>query len=246
MSHSFRESLIAASNPEVSHHYWIHHPHDHHSFLLSFSSMTSILSRRKERSPPSRPTHFPLTPFLNLDPAIAPSQTHSAPDPFARESSGQSHSIYATRSPPKAVTSDSDDAVKLRHRRNRSAEILHTIPGDTYLQPPIVSADPTSDDSTSNLCEVSLPEPDMKPTHIQPHRARAAGVEDEVEAELGDQLHNLPRDTALSPATLSGFDTRFNGSNVSVGSRIKADKVLGLPAAKLASAYLVSGLGKVG
>ncbi|OCF45755.1 hypothetical protein I317_00243 [Kwoniella heveanensis CBS 569] len=47
------------------------------------------------------------------------------------------------------------------------------------------------------------------------------------------------------PHVLASFDRTFNQSATSVGSRAKADKMLGIDAnAKLASLYLVSGLGK--
>nr|XP_019008347.1 uncharacterized protein I206_06906 [Kwoniella pini CBS 10737]OCF47128.1 hypothetical protein I206_06906 [Kwoniella pini CBS 10737] len=58
-----------------------------------------------------------------------------------------------------------------------------------------------------------------------------------------DELKGLRNDSV--PHILSGFNQTFNQSTTSVGSRAKADKVLGIDSnAKLASLYLVSGLGK--
>ncbi|WWD07517.1 hypothetical protein V865_005618 [Kwoniella europaea PYCC6329] len=58
-----------------------------------------------------------------------------------------------------------------------------------------------------------------------------------------DELKGLRNDSM--PHILSSFDRTFNQSVTSVGSRTKADKMLGIDSnAKLASLYLVSGLGK--
>ncbi|WVQ69409.1 uncharacterized protein L199_007626 [Kwoniella botswanensis] len=58
-----------------------------------------------------------------------------------------------------------------------------------------------------------------------------------------DELKGLRNDSM--PHILSSFDRTFNQSVTSVGSRTKADKMLGIDLnAKLASLYLVSGLGK--
>ncbi|WVW78297.1 hypothetical protein I302_100251 [Kwoniella bestiolae CBS 10118] len=58
-----------------------------------------------------------------------------------------------------------------------------------------------------------------------------------------DELKGLRNDSM--PHILSSFDRTFNQSATSVGSRTKADKMLGIDSnAKLASLYLVSGLGK--
>ncbi|OCF58670.1 hypothetical protein L486_03160 [Kwoniella mangroviensis CBS 10435] len=58
-----------------------------------------------------------------------------------------------------------------------------------------------------------------------------------------DELKGLRNDSM--PHILSSFDRTFNQSVTSVGSRTKADKMLGIDSnAKLASLYLVSGLAK--
>ncbi|WVF69649.1 hypothetical protein IAT40_004428 [Kwoniella sp. CBS 6097] len=58
-----------------------------------------------------------------------------------------------------------------------------------------------------------------------------------------DEVRGLRSDSM--PHVLASFDRTFNQSATSVGSRTKADKMLGIDAnAKLASLYLVSGLGK--
>ncbi|WWC59598.1 uncharacterized protein I303_102156 [Kwoniella dejecticola CBS 10117] len=59
-----------------------------------------------------------------------------------------------------------------------------------------------------------------------------------------DELKGLRNDSM--PHILSSFDRTFNQSATSIGSRTKADKMLGIDSnAKLASLYLVSGLGKL-
>ncbi|WVQ98203.1 hypothetical protein IAU59_005325 [Kwoniella sp. CBS 9459] len=58
-----------------------------------------------------------------------------------------------------------------------------------------------------------------------------------------DEVRGLRSDSM--PHILASYDRTFNQSATSVGSRAKADKMLGIDAnAKLASLYLVSGLGK--
>nr|ODN89542.1 hypothetical protein L203_02254 [Cryptococcus depauperatus CBS 7841] len=82
----------------------------------------------------------------------------------------------------------------------------------------------------------------IRPTRIKGRTTmstRAPGIMEETEEQ--DELRGLQSESKL---VLGGLD-RFNQSSASVGSRHKADKMLGLdPNAKLASLYLVSGLGK--
>ncbi|WVN89327.1 uncharacterized protein L203_104549 [Cryptococcus depauperatus CBS 7841] len=84
----------------------------------------------------------------------------------------------------------------------------------------------------------------IRPTRIKGRTTmstRAPGIMEETEEQ--DELRGLQSESKL---VLGGLD-RFNQSSASVGSRHKADKMLGLdPNAKLASLYLVSGLGKSG
>jgi hypothetical protein len=65
--------------------------------------------------------------------------------------------------------------------------------------------------------------------------------------EMNDMVGDLPNDTLPGILALGlGLTNGANRSNTSVGSKVKADKVLGLdPNAKLASFYLVSGLPRV-
>lgn len=68
---------------------------------------------------------------------------------------------------------------------------------------------------------------------------RAPGIMEETEEQ--DELRGLRSESKLGLGALG-----FNVSSVSVGSRNKTDEMLGFDAnAKLASLYLVSGLGKV-
>ena len=68
----------------------------------------------------------------------------------------------------------------------------------------------------------------------------------EIAGEIHDEVYGLPRDTPSGVTALGAGFTNGNKSQTSIGSRAKADKVLGLvPNAKLASFYLVSGLPRV-
>ncbi|WVQ79913.1 hypothetical protein IAT38_002014 [Cryptococcus sp. DSM 104549] len=183
-----------------------------------------------------KPSHFPNTPYLHSSPSperqvvvdIAADYVHSVSPASSHSHSKRTSHSHAFPSRPAPSRASSNTSL--------------TAPPSPPYPPSILSEDSAPPAlhpyarSTGGMRSSSSKRPGTG------HSAKGAappGILEEMEE--ADELRGLRSE---SKDVLGGLD-RYNQSTASVASRHKADKMLGLdPNAKLASLYLVSGLGK--
>lgn len=216
-----------------------------------------------------RPTHFPITPYLYPPPVPALPREYLADNRSLRvtaismetnASTGRRELLDQRRSTP--TTSIYDAFARVPSSvprtdprlvaRERAAGLLSPIPVDRHRTPSRSS----SFDNFSNTPSIYSPSStvtDLNETLDAQLRQSVPGSDGGYDSastagRAGRRNRSNARQQMRHPDVLEEHaDEDKVSARISIGSRIKADKVLGLPAptTALASAYICSGLGVV-
>jgi len=226
------------------------------------------------KTPRARPAHFPITPFLNPPPLPPLPQQHLQSNHSLRltrmehESARRGHSSPMKQAPPEATIYDAVARSNNPYSEQVSArESIVDIPASSKTRqavPPLLSPNPVTRErypsrssSTDNLSNApSIYSPSSTMTDLNDiHEAHARlnsseqGYESTSTVGRGGRRNrsNVRAHMETAEVLEEHADEDKVSARISISSKMKADKVLGLaaPTTGLVSAYICSGLGLV-
>lgn len=216
-----------------------------------------MFSRKTNKSPDYAHHPLPQTTVSQLGNDFAPAPFLTVPSPSAP--------LFPSDTPGRLSSSSSrSNQSLLLSKSDPFARVFPRPPTDTGREPPFIRA--------GSVRRSTTPTPTRSPTPRSPlpsddhpfimshsfEQSRDAARKKtptspssppaDIHLEIGESADRVGALSSASDSVgvIGSFDKRLNRSVMSLGAKVKAEKVLGAdPQPRLASLYLVSGLGKV-
>jgi hypothetical protein len=231
-------------------------------------------SSGSNKSPRARPAHFPVTPFLNPPPLPPLPQQHLQNNHSLRltrmehESARRGHSSPIQQAPEASIYDAFARSNNPYSEQVSAREAIIDIPASSKTRqavPPLLSPNPvtrerfpsrsSSTDNFSNAPSIYSPSStmtdlnDIHETHARLNMVSDQGYESTSTVGRGGRRNrsNVRAHMETAEVLEEHADEDKISARISISSKMKADKVLGLaaPTTGLVSAYICSGLGLV-